>query len=560
MVDRRMALIVANDEYDHAELRRLQAPAADADALCEVLADTEIGGFSVEVVQNEPAHVAQSKIEDLFSESRSSDVLLLHFSCHGLKSESGELFFAARNTKPNRLGSTAIAADFVQRCMRLSRSRSIVLFLDCCYAGAFSQGVTVRATSTINVLDSFPTGKQGGGRNRAVITASSAMEYAFESEQLAEDPSARRPSVFTAALVEGLSTGEADRDEDGLISLNELYDYVFDRVREQNPNQTPSRSVEMQGDLYIARSRRHRIVPDPIPPDLEAARTDANLFTKMGAVAELRARLVGDNLPVAAGAADALAETARTDIRYVAAIAETALREAAVQPSQPTVQFGAVALGSPGPHHAIRLLGPPIARACGVRALDSWIHALVTPDGVDVSIDTDAPGRHHGLIEFTGYLGKATVAIDVHVAETAEASPPPPPDDSPPEPETQPASRVVGRARVPVIPVIEGPAPETPETDPVDFAPAPNGGFDIFLQTLALSTAVATVVLGLATAAKGVICRGQPPANTLSATLCTSQLMATPYRVAGVAAVLMLVVAVISLLKRRRRHHQTKPE
>src|SRR6185437_16706928 len=104
------------------------------------------------------------------------------------------------------------------------------LLLDCCYAGAFSQGVAVRATSNINVLDSFPTGKQGGGRNRAVITASSAMEYAFESEQLAEDPSARRPSVFTAALVEGLSTGEADRDEDGLISLNELYDYVFDRV------------------------------------------------------------------------------------------------------------------------------------------------------------------------------------------------------------------------------------------------------------------------------------------------------------------------------------------
>ena len=30
---------------------------------------------------------------------------------------------------PNRLGSTAVAADFVQRCMRDSRSRSIVLLL-----------------------------------------------------------------------------------------------------------------------------------------------------------------------------------------------------------------------------------------------------------------------------------------------------------------------------------------------------------------------------------------------------------------------------------------------
>ena len=92
-------------------------------------------------------------------------MLLLHFSCHGLKSESGELFFAARNTRPNRLGSTAVSADFVQRCMRASRSRSIVLLLDCCYGGAFAEGVAVRAAGDVNVLDSFPA------RGWAVVAA-----------------------------------------------------------------------------------------------------------------------------------------------------------------------------------------------------------------------------------------------------------------------------------------------------------------------------------------------------------------------------------------------------
>ena len=97
------------------------------------------------------------------------------------------------------------------------------------------------------------------------------MEYAFEGDRLAEDRSPR-PSVFTRAVVEGLGTGDADRDEDGWISLNELYDYVFDKVREQNPHQTPSRDVEMQGEMYIARSRRRRIRAAPLPPDLDAAR------------------------------------------------------------------------------------------------------------------------------------------------------------------------------------------------------------------------------------------------------------------------------------------------
>jgi uncharacterized caspase-like protein len=113
-----------------------------------VLGDPQIGEFDVRVVHNETAHVIQAQIEDLFSDARPEDILLLHFSCHGLKSESGELFFAARNTRPNRLASTAVPADFVQRCMRTSWSRSIVLFLDCCYGGAFGQGVTVRAAGT----------------------------------------------------------------------------------------------------------------------------------------------------------------------------------------------------------------------------------------------------------------------------------------------------------------------------------------------------------------------------------------------------------------------------
>ena len=83
-----------------------------------MLGDEQIGDFDVQVVRNEPAHVIQAQIEELFSEARPEDILLLHFSCHGLKSESGELFFAAVNTRPNRLGSTAVSADFVQRCMR----------------------------------------------------------------------------------------------------------------------------------------------------------------------------------------------------------------------------------------------------------------------------------------------------------------------------------------------------------------------------------------------------------------------------------------------------------
>jgi hypothetical protein len=355
-----MALIVANDLYDHEGLTHLLAPGADAEALAGVLGDAGIGNFAVQVVRNEPAHVIEGHIEEMFSESRPEDVLLLHFSCHGLKSESGELFFAARNTRPNRLGSTAVSADFVQRCMRASRSRSIVLLLDCCYGGAFSQGVKVRAAGDVNVLESFPGGRLGGGRGRAVITASSAMEYAFEGDQLADDHS-RRPSVFTSALVHGLATGDADRDQDGWISLNELYDYVFDRVREQNPHQTPGRDVEMQGELYLARRSRPVTTAAPLPAELRTVIDHPLATIRAGAVQELARLHSGGHAGLALAARLALERLADDDSRTVAAAAASALLSAdqeqgtAVPDVPPPVDAGPAA----APEVNVPPAGPP---------------------------------------------------------------------------------------------------------------------------------------------------------------------------------------------------------
>lgn len=316
MSSQRKALIVANDEYEHEGLEHLRAPAADAEALLRALGDPEIGDFDVHVVRNEPSYVIEERIEDIMSEGRPDDVLLLHFSCHGLKSESGELFFAARNTRPNRLGSTAISADFVQRCMQTSRSRRIVLFLDCCFGGAFSKGVKVRGPGDVNVLDSFSGRRLSGGRGRAVITASSAMEYSFEGDRLTDNHSSK-PSVFTSALVEGLTTGEADRDQDGLVSLNELYDYVFERVREQNPNQTPSRDIETQGDFYIARRGRPVTRPAALPPVLQDAIDSPLAEVRVGAVQELSRLLEGRHAGLALAARMALERLAHDDSHRV---------------------------------------------------------------------------------------------------------------------------------------------------------------------------------------------------------------------------------------------------
>src|SRR5215813_10513931 len=95
---RRSALIVASSEYSDPRLRRLRAPAHDADLLAEVLSDSEIGAFEVAVSADEPESIVRRKLAQFFDGRGRDDLLLIHFSCHGLKDEDGSLYFAAPDT------------------------------------------------------------------------------------------------------------------------------------------------------------------------------------------------------------------------------------------------------------------------------------------------------------------------------------------------------------------------------------------------------------------------------------------------------------------------------
>jgi uncharacterized caspase-like protein len=223
-------MVVANDDYQDRTLRRLRAPAVDATELARVLRDPDIGGFDVEIALNEPEHGVRRRLSAFFDNRGVDDLLLLHLSCHGLKDEDGRLYFATPDTEMDHLDATSIPSEFLNRQMTRSRSRRIVLLLDCCYSGAFARGLLSRAGDRVDIKERFE------GHGRIVLTASSAMEYAFEGGELAGEGS---PSVFTSALVRGLSTGDADRNHDGFISVDELYDFAYDQVRAVTPSQTP---------------------------------------------------------------------------------------------------------------------------------------------------------------------------------------------------------------------------------------------------------------------------------------------------------------------------------
>lgn len=483
MTETRHALIIANDLYDDQGLKKLRAPAQDAVALAKVLEDPEIGDYDVEVVRNEPASVISRRLQTFFKDRRRDDTLVVHFSCHGLKSESGELYFAAKDTDRELLDATTVPAHFVHRCMSKTKAGRTVLFLDCCYAGAFSRGSSAtRASGEVHVLDSFTGDKPPGGRGRAVITASNSMEYAFEGPDLAD--SAPQPSVFTHAVVQGLETGEADRDGDGEVSLDELYDYVYERVRDANQNQTPQKNVEMEGELRLAHSRRGRIkiTKVPSPPYLMAAIHSDDVVTRQGAVQELRDRMQDENLPKAEGARQDLEEIARNDIQHIADKAYRALRESRLAPSPDHLDFGRVPRGSTPQPRSVTLEGPPLARHFVAQSTESWLRVEPTRTGLDVHVDTSTERHLSGDIVLKGVADNAVIHVEAVVTPAHGRVTPEPTDDR-----TDGGQDTVVGGIGPTTGPTDEPAGSRPEPPPRShLAPA--------LATAALALAVTAVI------------------------------------------------------------------
>lgn len=334
----RSALIVANGEYRSEKLRRLRAPAHDADALARVLQDPAIGGFEVGLVRDQPEHVLRRRIARFFTERRRDDLLVLHISCHGLKDDDGHLFFAATDTEFDDLESTALPEEFVRRQMAKSRSGRIVLLLDCCYSGAFSRGMAARSGEGVELKERF------AGRGRAVITASNAMEYSFEGDDLNGQG---EPSVFTGAVVKALETGQADRDHDGWIAFDELYDYVYDEVRGCSP-QHPLKWVDLEGELRIARSvYRPPVQPVGLPRDVQGAVDSPEHNTRIGAVNVLGEFLAAEDTDLGAAARVALERLADDGSREVSEAANRVLADALRDPTKLGLATAAAAPANP---------------------------------------------------------------------------------------------------------------------------------------------------------------------------------------------------------------------
>ncbi|MCP4400174.1 MAG: hypothetical protein GY801_23060, partial [bacterium] len=239
------AVIIGVGDYQDEKIPDLRFTVNDAQGMYDVLTDPQFGGVSEENIQlllDEDATVQNIKKAIgvwLKRKAREEDTVIIYYAGHGAP-EDKETYWVTYDADIESLYASALSNNEISDMMDRIESKRVLTFLDACYSAA----TVNRSSGTRDIFIEAPLEKFTG-EGRVVISASDGQQLSLEME-------AYEHGVFTYYLLEALK-GEADgltaEERDGIIEIEEVWNYVRNQVtetaREQGNDQTP----KFQGGL-----------------------------------------------------------------------------------------------------------------------------------------------------------------------------------------------------------------------------------------------------------------------------------------------------------------------
>ncbi len=199
-------IICGINEFSDENLRKLTYAEKDATEFYRFLKKKfEKGRFTLLKGRDATSKRFMKMMKDLKKILKPEDFLILYFATHGL-TDGKELYLSFYDGNLSEV-------DF-NRLLR-GLNCKILIIADICHGGYLGLSFRGSAQFFENLLRFRP--------GIALFTASSADELSYESPSLSH-------GVFTYYLIEGLK-GKADKNEDKIITLREIYEYVYDRVK-----------------------------------------------------------------------------------------------------------------------------------------------------------------------------------------------------------------------------------------------------------------------------------------------------------------------------------------
>ena len=223
------ALLIGVSRYRSEQVRPLQFAHKDALTFYEYLRSPRGGRLpesDVILLTDEKATTAAVKNAfETFLKARAgkSDTVVLFLAAHGVAEPGLGAYIVTHDSDPQDLRSTALPMGDLQKLLRedLGQVGKVMAYVDACRSGTI--GTITNRTASVNAsVERF--GEAEG--EIFVFTASRAREVSYEGPQFGGGHGA-----FTYFLLHAFN-GQADKNRNGDVDLNEVIDYVRSKVAE----------------------------------------------------------------------------------------------------------------------------------------------------------------------------------------------------------------------------------------------------------------------------------------------------------------------------------------
>jgi hypothetical protein len=180
-------------------------------------------------------------MREYFLKADANDVVMLYFSGHGLEGCFLPVDYDGFNNK--------LRHDEIKQVFMESKAKHKLCIADACHSGSLNLDSRFAAKGPVNVtLDRYYKAFEDSEGGIALLMSSKAEELSLEDHGL-------RQGVFTYYILRGLK-GAADTDGNKLVTVQELYQYVYVKVREYTTGaQTPVLTGQYDNNMPVAVKR-----------------------------------------------------------------------------------------------------------------------------------------------------------------------------------------------------------------------------------------------------------------------------------------------------------------
>jgi hypothetical protein len=281
------AVVVGVSNYKDSRVPPLAVSDKDARSFAEFLSTQKnlFNAVHVSLLVNEDATREKLEKEFIYKLRRAGkdDTVIIFLSGHGVDDPKnpGEFFFLPYDADPEYV---AIRGVHMNRQWFMDRldSKRVLIIADACHAGGFSKrGAKHLAPSLDKFISQF---RESEGR--VFITSSRSDEYSMEEPKLGH-------SLFTHFLLEGLA-GAATKDQDGIITLGALYEYVYKKTKAASEGfQSPQMEGRIIGTFPMA------LAKDYSGPESQIGPPEVRLTKRTGSQAvKARISLIDDQAKI----------------------------------------------------------------------------------------------------------------------------------------------------------------------------------------------------------------------------------------------------------------------